>query len=59
LLGSFTAREPLALPFKNHAEHRHRIPKPRYRVANWAEYDASLKRRASLTVWLTDEAGAA
>ena len=44
------------LPFKHHAEHRHHIPKPRYRVTNWAEYDASLKRRGSLTVWFTDEA---
>src|SRR6202521_3982276 len=42
-------------PFKYHAEHRHHIPKPRYRVTNWAEYDASLKRRGSLTVWFTDE----
>src|SRR5271157_6097036 len=45
-----------ALPFKYHAEHRHHIPKPRYRVTNWAEYDASLKRRGSLTVWFTGEA---
>jgi hypothetical protein len=45
-----------ALPFKYHAEHRHRIPKPRYRVTHWAEYDASLRRRGSLTVWFTDEA---
>ena len=48
-----------ALPFKYHAEHRHRIPKARYRVTNWAEYDASLRRRGNLTVWLTDEAVAA
>ena len=27
-----------ALPFKYHAEHRHRIPKARYRVTNWPEY---------------------
>jgi hypothetical protein len=47
------------LPFKHHAEHRHHIPKPRYRVTNWPEYDASLKRRGSLTVWFTDEAVAA
>src|SRR5580698_1497061 len=46
----------LPLPFKCHAEQRHHIPKPRYRVTNWAEYDASLKRRGSLTVWFTDEA---
>jgi hypothetical protein len=45
-----------ALPFKHHAEHRHHIPKPRYRVTNWADYDASLRRRGSLTVWFTDEA---
>jgi IS5 family transposase len=45
-----------AVPFKHHAEHRHHIPKPRYRVTNWAEYDASLRRRGSLTVWFTDEA---
>jgi hypothetical protein len=44
------------VPFKHHAEHRHHIPKPRYRVTNWAEYDASLKRRGSLTVWFTEEA---
>src|SRR6267154_1079684 len=48
-----------AVPFKHHAEHRHHIPKPRYRVTNWPEYDASLKRRGSLTVWFTDEAVAA
>jgi hypothetical protein len=47
------------LPFKYHAEHRYHIPKPRYRVTNWAEYDASLKRQGSLTVWFTDEAVAA
>ena len=47
------------MPFKYHAEHRHHIPKPRYRVTNWAEYDASLRRRGSLTVWFTDEAVAA
>ena len=45
-----------ALPFKHHAKHRHRIPKARYRVTNWSEYDASLRRRGSLTVWFTDEA---
>ena len=45
-----------AVPFKYHAEHRHRIPKARYRVTNWSEYDASLRQRGSLTVWFTDEA---
>jgi len=48
-----------ALPFKYHAEHRHRVPKARYRVTNSAEYDASLRQRGSLTLWFTDEAIAA
>jgi hypothetical protein len=48
-----------AVPFKHHAEHRHHIPKPRYRVTNWPEYDAALRRRGSLTIWFTDEAIAA
>jgi hypothetical protein len=47
------------VPFKHHAEHRHHILKPRYRVTNWREYDAALRRRGSLTVWITDEAIAA
>jgi hypothetical protein len=48
-----------AVPFKHHAEHRHHIPRPRYRVTNRPEYDAALRRRGSLTVWFTDEAIAA
>src|ERR1700676_5075410 len=48
-----------AVPFKHHAEHRHHIPKPRYRVTNWSEYDSALRRRGSLTIWFTDEAIAA
>jgi hypothetical protein len=51
-------RKPV-VPFKHHAERRHHIPKPRYRVTNWPEYDAALRRRGSLTVWITDEAIAA
>jgi hypothetical protein len=44
------------MPFKAHAARRHRIPKQRYRVTNWAEYDASLRQRGSLTVWFSEEA---
>jgi hypothetical protein len=47
------------VPFKYHAEHRHHIPRPRYRVTNQPEYDAALRRRGSLTVWFTDAAIAA
>ena len=47
------------MPFKLHAEHRHHIPKPRYRVTNWPDYDAALRQRGSLVVWFTEEAIAA
>src|SRR5215204_472500 len=44
------------MPFQANAARRHRIPKQRRQVTNWAEYDASLRQRGSLTVWFTDEA---
>ena len=47
------------MPFKANAARRHRIPRQRHRVTNWAEYDAALRQRGSLTVWFTDEAVAA
>src|SRR5215207_4116020 len=47
------------MPFKADAARRHRIPKQRHRVTNWAEYDAALRQRGSLTVWFTEEAIAA
>src|SRR3954451_15292437 len=45
-----------AVPFKAKAACRHHIPKQRHRVTNWAEYDAALRARGSLTVWFTPEA---
>jgi hypothetical protein len=47
------------LPFKANADRRHRIPKQRFRATNWAEHDAALRGRGSLTVWFTDAAIAA
>ena len=47
------------MPFKANADRRHRIPKQRRRITNWAEYDAALRQRGSLTVWFTEEAIAA
>jgi hypothetical protein len=38
------------MPFKANADRRHRIPKQRHRVSNWAEYEAGLRARGSLTV---------
>jgi transposase len=47
------------MPYKVNQERRHRIPKARYRVKNWRDYDAALRRRGDLTVWVTAEAMAA
>ena len=44
------------MPFKFNAAHRHRIPKPRYRVRNWSEYEAGLKRRGNLMLWVDEAA---
>jgi hypothetical protein len=47
------------VPFKINAARRHRIPKQRHRITNWAAYDAALRQRGSLTVWFTEAAIAA
>src|ERR687885_674754 len=47
------------MPYKANEPRRHRIPRARYRVTNWPEYDGALQRRGSLTVWVTPEALAA
>src|SRR5215213_4732687 len=49
----------LPLPFKLNQSGRHHIPRQKRKVTNWAEYDASLRQRGSLTVWFTEEAIAA
>ena len=45
-----------ALPFKLDQDRRRHIPRQTHKVTNWPAYDASLRRRGSLTVWFTDEA---
>src|SRR5919202_4082484 len=47
------------MPYRFNEPRRHRIPRARYRVQNWPEYDRALQRRGSLTVWVTPEALAA
>src|SRR5674476_1635431 len=44
------------MPNKHNAKCRHHIPKMKYTVRNWAEYDAALRARGSLTLWVTAEA---
>src|SRR4051812_41417889 len=45
-----------ALPFKLNQDRRHHIPEQKRKVTNWRDYDESLRRRGSVTVWFSDEA---
>src|SRR3954468_24492682 len=47
------------VPFKLNQNRRHHIPRQRHKVTNWPDYEASLRQRASLTVWFTEAAIAA
>src|ERR687897_2000981 len=47
------------MPYKANEPRRHKIPRARYKVTNWPEYDRALQQRGSLTVWVTPEALAA
>ena len=44
------------MPHKHNAARRHRIGKMKFKVANWAEYDAGLRQRGTLTLWVTEDA---
>ncbi|EUM16582.1 hypothetical protein L465_00396 [Enterobacter sp. BIDMC 29] len=44
------------MPHKHNAGKRHHIPKAKYTVTNWPQYEAGLKQRGSLTLWITPEA---
>jgi len=47
------------MPYKANEARRHKLPRARYKVTNWPEYDRALRQRGSLTVWVTPEALAA
>ncbi|MCY0858737.1 IS5 family transposase [Cupriavidus sp. D39] len=44
------------MPNKHNAAGRHHIPKMPHRVTNWSAYEAGLRSRGSLTLWMTPEA---
>ena len=48
--------DPHTMPHKHNAARRHCICKMKFKVTNWREYEAGLRRRGSLTLWLTPEA---
>ncbi|MGI9449714.1 MAG: IS5 family transposase [Geminicoccaceae bacterium] len=43
------------MPHKFNAARRHKIPKARYGVKNWPEYEASLRRRGDLRIWIAGD----
>jgi heme-degrading monooxygenase HmoA len=47
------------MPHKYNADRRHHIPRARYKVTNWRDYEAGLRQRGSLTIWFSEEAVAA
>ena len=44
------------MPNKHNTKGRHHIPKMKFTVRKWREYDAALRARGSLTMWVTPEA---
>ena len=44
------------MPHKFNADRRDKIPKQKYRLANWAEYNEGLRRRGDLTIWVNEDA---
>jgi hypothetical protein len=44
------------MPHKHNEDRRHKIPKQKLKVTNWAVYNESLRRRGDLTVWISDDA---
>jgi hypothetical protein len=44
------------MPHKHNAERWHHIPKMPFKMTIWSEYEAGLRRRGSLTMWITEAA---
>jgi hypothetical protein len=44
------------MPHNHKAARRHHIGKVTFNVTNWAAYESGLRRRGSLTLWVTPEA---
>ena len=44
------------MPFKFHASRRHHIPRAKYRVMNWPDYDRDLVRRGDIRFWIDESA---
>ena len=45
-----------AMPNKYPEKKGWNVPKQKYKVSNWADYNESLRLRGDITVWLSDDA---
>lgn len=43
------------MPYKLNEPHRDKIPKAKYRVTNWSEYDRGLVQRGDIRFWIDEE----
>jgi hypothetical protein len=44
------------MPNKHNDARRHHIPKMKFKMTNWSDYEVGLRRRGSLTLWVSDAA---
>lgn len=44
------------MPYKHSESRRHKFTKAKYKVTNWAQYNAALRRRGDITIWFTEAA---
>lgn len=56
VIGNRNSRCFSTMPFKHNAARRHRISKMKFKITNWAEYEAGVRRRGSLILWMTEDA---
>jgi hypothetical protein len=49
--------DPGAMPYKHNADRRHHITKMKFRVTNWAVYEAGLRRRGRVARFATQDPG--
>jgi hypothetical protein len=43
------------MPHKYHSDRRHHIPNMSFKAVNWPAYEAGLRPRGNLTLWIEDE----
>ena len=55
-MSSISLPQALPMPHKHNAARRHHIPKMSFKVQNWPAYEAGLRQRGSLTLWIADGA---